>query len=419
MIKLYATATRLAAPALRLMLIRRARRGKEIKSRLPERQGIEPTPRPPGKLLWIHAASVGETVSVLPVLSALPKHLTVLLTTGTVTSAKMLATRLPELGLQDRVLHRFVPLDVPAWAARFLDHWRPNAAAFVESEIWPNLLAAVDARAIPRTLLNARLSPRSFAHWERIPSLAKPLFAGFQNIHAQTQADADRLQSLGAPRAMLLGNLKFAAPILPVDPTTLESLKNTIGTRPTWLAASIHPEEDDAMIAVHKSLAQSHPNLLTILVPRHPERGPTIAAKSHPIPTTLRSQGQSPPQTTGIYIADTIGELGLLYRATGLTCVGKSLHAHGGQNPLEPARLACATAIGPNTENFLDIVATLRDAGALTQIRDTASLTTWLDTMLRNPEHRKSMGEAGRIASQKFADLPTQLANLLTSESQA
>ncbi|MBN8892956.1 MAG: 3-deoxy-D-manno-octulosonic acid transferase, partial [Rhodospirillales bacterium] len=158
---LYAGLTTLASPLLRLMLARRVRRGKEIAARLPERRGIDATPRPPGRLLWLHAASVGETVSVLPVLAALPPDMQVLMTTGTVTSAALLDRRLPELGLQTRVRHRFVPLDVPRWAGRFLDHWRPDAAAFVESEIWPNLLEGCAARGIPLMLVNARLSPRS------------------------------------------------------------------------------------------------------------------------------------------------------------------------------------------------------------------------------------------------------------------
>ena len=164
---LYAAATSLAAPLLRLHLRRRAGRGKEIAARLPEREGIEPTPRPPGRLLWLHAASVGESLSILPLLAALPADLAVLLTTGTVTSAALLATRLPQLGLADRVRHRFVPLDVPAWATRFLDHWQPDAAGFVESEIWPNLLRGCQRRGIPTMLINARLSAGSFARWRR------------------------------------------------------------------------------------------------------------------------------------------------------------------------------------------------------------------------------------------------------------
>src|SRR6185312_4335765 len=172
------------------MLLARLRRGKELPERLPERRGIETTPRPAGRLLWLHAASVGETVSILPVLQALAARapdLTLLLTTGTVTSARLLATRLPELGLERRVQHRFVPLDVPRWVARFLDHWQPDAAGFVESELWPNLLAACTARRIPVMLLNARMSVRSSERWKRVPGLARHVLGSFSRVQAQSE----------------------------------------------------------------------------------------------------------------------------------------------------------------------------------------------------------------------------------------
>ncbi len=212
---LYAGAATLAAPGLRLLLARRVRRGKEVAARLAERRGIAALPRPAGRLLWLHAASVGETVSMLPVLpafAAAAPDASVLLTTGTVTSAELLARRGPE----GRVLHRFAPLDVPRWVRRFLDHWRPDAAAFVESEMWPNLLASCRARGIPMMLVNARLSPRSFPRWRRAGGFARALFGGFARVQAQSAADAERLRALGAHSVTAPGNLKFAAPPLPV-----------------------------------------------------------------------------------------------------------------------------------------------------------------------------------------------------------
>jgi 3-deoxy-D-manno-octulosonic-acid transferase len=410
---LYASATTLARPAFRLMLARRAARGKELTDRLDERRGVEKTARPTGKLLWMHGASVGETVSVLPVLAALDAL--VLMTTGTVTSAALLSRRLPELGLAHRVMHRFVPLDVPAWTTRFLDHWRPDAAAFVESEIWPNLITGCTTRAIPLMLVNARLSERSLSHWRLAPSLARRLFGAFAMMQAQSAADADRVRALGGPASDLTGNLKFAAPPLPVDASELERLRRLTAGRPIWLCASTHPGEEPIVLGVHAMLAARHPGLLTIIAPRHPERGPAIAAQVRGIPAARRSQGADPPGEAGIWIADTLGEYGLFYRLAGIAFVGRSLVERGGQNPLEPARLGCAVAVGPNVHNFADPVAALEQAGALARVEDKETLAAWAEAVLTDPHHRDAMAKAGIAASNRYAELPGQVAGLLTN----
>ncbi len=414
--RLYAGAATLAAPALRLMLRRRLRAGREIATRLRERWGEDGSPRPDGRLLWLHAASVGEAVSVLPVLPVLAQQapeLTVLLTTGTVTSAELLARRLPELGLERRVLHRFVPLDVPAWAARFLAHWRPDAAGFVELEIWPNLIAACAARAVPMVLLNARLSARSHARWRRAGRFGRAQFAAFARVLAQSPADAQRLAALGARHVTAPGNLKFAAAALPADPAEVERLRAALAGRPVWLAASTHPGEEALLLAAHDRLAATHDRLLTVFAPRHPGRGPEVARLAGSRAVTRRAAGDGPPAGSGIWVADTLGELGLLYRVAGLAFIGGSLVAHGGQNPLEASRLGCAVATGPHTGNFSEIVATLRDAGALAQVADAAALAGWLDKMLRDPAARVAMGDAGIAASRRHADLPRQVAAAL------
>ena len=395
---LWATAATLAAPALRLFLRHRVTRGKELPDRLGERRGIDPTPRPPGHLIWLHAASVGETISLLPVLSALAARapeVTVLLTNGTVTSAHLLARRLPELGLDRHVLHRFVPLDVPAWAARFLDRWRPDAAGFVESELWPNILAACRARAIPTMLINARLSARSAAAWARVPAVARSVLGGFALIHARGEEDAARLLALGAGSVTVLGDLKRAAPVLPADPDALREFTARLAGRSVWLAASTHPGEETLIRAVHDALRPAFPGLLTIIAPRHPERGPALATL---LDAPRRGLGQMPPDE-GIWIADTLGEMGLWYRLCGSAFVGRSLiPPGGGQNPLEPARLGVAIACGPHTGNFTEPVALLRDARGLEVVPDVAALTRFMDTMLRDPEARRRMGERARAA---------------------
>jgi 3-deoxy-D-manno-octulosonic-acid transferase len=412
----YAGAATLAAPALRLMLWRRLARGKEIAGRLPERRGIDPTPRPPGRLLWLHAASVGEAASLLPVLQELTARapaLTVLLTTGTATSAALLSQRLPELGLDRRVLHRFVPLDVPAWAERFLAHWRPDAAGFLESEIWPNLIAACRRHGVQLMLVNARLSPLSALRWRRLPKLAHAVLGGFCLVQAQSVADAERLAALGAPPAALVGNLKFAAAPLPVEQAELDRLRALLHGRPVWLAASTHPGEEAVAAEVHAALAARHPGLLTIVVPRHPERGAEIAAAFPGVPVARRGLGADPPAAAGVWIADTLGELGLFYRLSGLAFVGGSLVALGGQNPLEAARLGSAVAVGPHVFNCADAVAALEAAGALTRVAGAAALAVWVDALLRDPARCRAMGQAGVRAANGVGELPRRVAGLL------
>lgn len=406
----WVAATNILAPGLRLLLRRRAARGKEIASRLNERYGIDTTPRPPGTLIWLHAASLGETMSILPVLSALPPDVQALITTGTVTSAALLDQRLPELGLAGRMRHRFVPLDVRAWVERFLDHWQPNVAGFVESELWPNLLAGCAARKIPTMLINARMSSRSFSAWSRFPTIARSVLGDFADVQARSQPDAERLRALGAPNVTAPGDLKFAADPLPVDIAELDRLRHLLAGRPVWVAASTHPGEDEIILAAHRLLATEHPDLLTILIPRHAERGADIAALAGGLAVARRALGQS-PATENIWIADTMGELGLFYRLAPIVFVGRSLIAPGGgQNPLEPARLGCAVAVGPLTANFASLNAILEAAGALARVADAAELAVWVSCLLADPTARAAMGARGAEASARHAALPAEIA---------
>ncbi len=412
---LWAAGATVAAPSLRLMLLLRLRRGKELPGRLAERRGVERLPRPAGRLIWLHAASVGETMSILPVLPALANAtpgITILLTTGTVTSATLLARHLgpePAYG----VLHRFVPLDVPAWVARFLDHWRPDVAGFVESELWPNVLAACRARGIPVMLVNGRMSDRSLARWRRAPGLARHVIGGVARVQARSETDAARLRELGCRCVAAPGDLKLAAPPLPVDQTELDRLGELLAGRPLWLAASTHPGEETLILAAHRRLAAGHPGLLTIIAPRHPERGGAIAEEAGGVAVARRSLGEGPPME-GVWIVDTLGELGLWYRLSGIVFVGRSLVAPGGgQNPLEPARLGCAIAVGPSVGNFTDHVGILRAAGALAVVQDVAELTRWVDALLHDPVRRQAMGEAAAASLEHHGDLPRRTAAAL------
>ncbi len=406
----------LAAPVLPLWLRLRCRRGKELAGRLAERRGCG-IARPSGPLLWLHAASIGETLSLLPVLDALARRapaLSILLTTGTVTSAALLERRLPP-ALRPRVIHRFVPLDVPSWVGRFLDGWRPDAAGMVESELWPNLLRAAHARRLPLALINGRLSARSAARWRLAPALGRELMAAFTLILAQSPADAARFAALGARAVSAPGNLKEAAPPLPADPAALATLQAAIGHRPVLLGAQTHPGEEAMLIEAHRQLAGEFPGLLTILAPRHPERGAAIVAEAGGLSACRRSTGALPGPGTELYIADTLGELGILYRLAGVALVGGSLVPHGGQNPLEPARLGCPILLGPHTANFADIVARLLAAGAARLVRpaEAAALAAAIRAVLSNPDHGRNLADAAAVAIASADALPDEVAEAL------
>jgi len=388
---LYRLLTTLGGPLIRTYLQRRLARGKEDPVRFEERMGKAGLPRPTGKLVWLHAASVGEAVSMLPVVEALQKRpdLTVLVTTGTVTSAAMMKGRLPE-----GAIHQFVPVDRVAWVRRFLDHWQPDLALWMESEFWPNLLVETAKRKIPLVLLNGRISARSFRRWLKMRGFIGKLLSCFVLCLGQTEEDARRLATLGAAKTACLGNLKFAAPALPADEAALTALLDELGGRPRWLAASTHAGEEAVAARVHQALGI--PNFVTLIVPRHPDRGAEIAAELEAIglKPTRRSLGQP---VGDIHIADTMGELGLFYRAASLVFVGKSLIGEGGQNPLEPARLGASVLFGPHMGNFADIAHRMQEAGAAIQVATEGDLVAALNQRLAEPALVAAEGDRAKL----------------------
>jgi len=415
---LWALIASLLAPLLPFYLQRRVAKGKEIAERLPERQG-HGAARPPGRLIWCHAASNGETLSLLPLMEALAKQdqaLSFLVTTGTVTSARLLEQRLPP-ELVPRTQHRFLPLDVPRWVARFLEGWRPDLAVIVESELWPNMLAAADRQGVPLALINARMSARSARGWGWVPGFARALLGRFALILAQTEADAARFATLAERPVPCWGNLKYAAPPLPADPAELARLTLAWEGRPVWLAASTHPGEDEIILAAHRLLAPDHPGLLTVIVPRHPQRGPDIAALAADLPVARRGAGQEAGQGVAVYVADTLGELGLFYRLARVALIGGSLVPHGGQNPLEAARLGCPIITGPHHFNFGEIITRLSAAHALVETPDgpgaAQALAATLSRLLADPAAGQAMAGAAEALAQDQAGLPGRIATSL------
>jgi 3-deoxy-D-manno-octulosonic-acid transferase len=396
----YRLATRAVGPAVPYLLSRRLNRGKEDSARLEERRGVASVARPGGVLVWIHAASVGESLSVLPLIEGLLAARTglhVLITTGTVTSARLMQERLPQ-----GAIHQYVPLDHPDYCARFLAHWRPDLGVWVESEFWPNLITATHENGTPLALINARITERSFQGWQRFPATIRDLLTRFSVVMAQDQASAARLAALGASPVETPGNIKHDAAPLTADETELRALRAAIGVRPVWLATNTHEGEEAVATEVHGLLAVAHPGLLTLIVPRHPARGEAIAAglRKRGLSIAQRATGDAIEPETDIYLADTLGELGLFYRLADIVFIGGTLVPTGGHNPFEPARLRSALIAGPSDFNFAEAFAQFAEGDALIRIADASQLAEAVAALLDDTVTRdRRAADAERIVS--------------------
>ncbi|WP_341990249.1 3-deoxy-D-manno-octulosonic acid transferase [Azorhizobium sp. AG788] len=388
-----AAAATLLAPA---WLNYRISKGKEDPARIGERRGFTKVERPRGPMIWVHGASVGEIVSVLPLVERLMgRGFAILLTSGTLTSSRIAARRAPR-----GVIHQFVPLDAPAFVRRFLDHWKPDLALLAESELWPNLMTELDRRGTSVVLVNGRLSLRSSERWKRLPKSARALLSRVDLCLAQTQDDGARFKALGAPRVEVVGNLKFDVPAPPADGATLARLQTAIAYRPVLLGASTHPGEDEVLIEAHKQLRNELPDLLTIIAPRHPERGADVHALAQGAGLTAvqRSRAPLPPADTDIYVADTIGELGLFYRLAGVAFLGGSLVRHGGQNPIEAAKIGTVVLHGPHIWNFGAVYGRLDAERGAIPVADAADIARFAFASLTDPEFQEDTAHAARRA---------------------
>jgi 3-deoxy-D-manno-octulosonic-acid transferase len=392
LLRLYRTGVSVLEPAAAGLLLWRERKGKEDPTRLRERRGWASEDRPEGHLAWLHGASVGETLSLMPVVEQLlQRGLEVLVTSGTRTSAEVIARRMPP-----GAMHQFVPLDVPRYVRRFLDYWQPDLVLFAESEIWPNMITDLERRRIPLILVNGRLSERSYLRWSKLPQVARAIFARFALCIAQSADDADRLARLGAPRVSVAGNLKFDAAPPPSDPRALAALSGLVAGRPMWMAASTHPGEEELIADAHRALEARFPHLLTIIVPRHPERGYDAVeiARQAELRCALRSIGEQPDRETDVYVADTIGELGLFYRLSPLVFMGGSLVPRGGQNPIEPAKLGSAILHGPHVHNFTEVYSAIDRAGGALPVPDGPTLVRAVTELLKDPRLIRQMARS-------------------------
>jgi 3-deoxy-D-manno-octulosonic-acid transferase len=340
----------------------------------------------------MHGASVGEMLAIIPLVDRIrARGFNVLVTSGTVTSAELAGRWLPA-----GAIHQFVPLDAPRFMTRFLDHWRPGLALIAEADLWPNMIMECAARGVPLILVNGRLSERSYSRWRKAPAMIAAMLERFDLCLAQSAHDAERYTELGAPRVGLTGNLKLDVPAPPADAAKLAAVRDAVDGRPLIVAASTHPGEEAAVIDAHRRLRQSFPGLLTVVVPRHPERGAGIIdiADVAGLPAVMRSRGYLPDGGIEIYVADTIGELGLMYRLAQIVFMGGSLVRHGGQNPIEAAKLGAAILHGPHVWNFADIYAALDEARGAEEVADAGKLTVRIGALLTDAALRETVAEA-------------------------
>jgi 3-deoxy-D-manno-octulosonic-acid transferase len=396
------------APAL---IKRRLKLGKEDPARVGERRGVSRDVRPLGPLVWIHGASVGEVLAAAALIEKLRAlNIRILLTSGTVTSAAIVAKRFPA-----DIIHQYVPYDSPLYVARFLDHWRPSLALFIESDLWPNLILSSAARRLPMVLINGRMSHRSFPRWRRVAGTISALLGRFDICLAQSRADAERFAALGSRNVITTGNLKLDVPAPPTDPARLERLMSVTRGRPIIVAASTHPGEEEILTEAHRTLAGIFPSLLSVIVPRHPHRGEAIARAiaAAGLHAGLRSREELPTATTDIYVADTMGELGLFYRLAPIVFMGGSLVEHGGQNPIEAIKLGASIVHGPHVFNFSDVYEALDSSGGARQADTQEALVKQIGKLLADPAARElSVAASERVVEQLGGALDRTLAAL-------
>lgn len=397
----------LGKPLIMAVLNQRLKNGKEDPERIKERFGQTTYPRPDGPLMWVHVASVGEAQSMLPVIALFlnsQENAHVMVTSITRTSAELLSKRLPQ-----RAFHQYLPVDRPKWVKRFLDYWHPDLILWAESELWPTLLGEINERRIPTALLNARMSAKSFKNWSRLPSLATKILSAFTVILTQTDTDTESYTKLGGRNVMTLGNIKYAAAPLPFNTDDLSALQHATQGRNIWLYASTHNGEEEIAARIHRALKKSIPDLLTIIIPRHPERRDTIREEITTIYPDLNLTQRTdkkilPTHGTDIYLAATLGELGLFYRLSPLSVIGRSLSKDGGggHNPLEAAQIKSAVIHGNHVQNLADIFTPMDAVGAAVSVKNADELLETIEFYLKNPANRDDLAEkAYRFAKEQ------------------
>lgn len=394
--QLYRILSVLLFPFIEIYLFWRVYKKKEDKMRLRERFGKPTQPRPQGDLIWIHAVSVGETNSALIFVDELFKKFpqsAVLFTTTTLTSASIIQSKISSF--KGKVIHQFLPIDSLFCVRDFLQYWQPSKVFFIESEIWPNLIFEARALGAKIFLINARMSEKSTRHWLHAKSFGLKIFDQFDAIFAQSKEDQKRFTNLTENEVFCYGNLKSQARDLVFNEDEIALLKNQIGDRKFWLAVSTHKGEEEIILKTHRNLKGYFPDILTILIPRHPNRCEEIKSLFDGIKFAQRSKNQKITDTTEIYLADTLGELGNFYQLADFVFLGGSLLPIGGHNPFEPIKSKCAVISGPHVFNFQEIYEHLKAHKACVFVNAAEDLTRRIADFLSDPNKPKALAALG------------------------
>jgi 3-deoxy-D-manno-octulosonic-acid transferase len=393
-------------PFIIAYLLFRLIKGKEDKQRFFERLGVSGTSRPKGNIIWFHCASVGEANSVFPLIEEIEekyKNLNFLITTGTVSSAKTVHRKIES---KTNLIHQYIPVDSYICVKLFLLKWRPKLAIYVESELWPNLIRSTANSGCDVILVNAKISDNSFRKWQKFEKIISTIASSVSSVIAQTESDKHKFEKLGFQNVTLLDSLKYAANKLPNNASELGKLVLQIGSRKTFLTASTSDNEEEIIIKAHKNLQKEFPNLLTLIAPRHPERVNEISdiCKRNNLRFSIRSRNQNVHENTQIYICDTLGELGILYRACGVIFIGGSLNERGGQNPIEPANLNCTIISGNKVKNFKSIYNEFKNRNAVKIVSDQEELEKELSILLVDRNKRKEISNNAKelVESKKY-----------------
>ena len=395
----YLLLARAMTPVWRWALQRRLQRGKETAQSLAQKWVLEPLPRPQGPLVWGHAVGVGEAMALAGLFAQMGQlwpQANFLITT----TARTSGDALHQTGLPPRCLHQFAPVDTPKTVARFLEHWQPALAIWCEMDLWPALLDATAQRGIPRVLVNARLDAEGLAkrRWGRW--IYQALLPGFSTLWAQNEATREGLMALGARASQVLvtGTLKAVSPPLACDPVQWHDWQKTLGTRPVWLLASSHPGEEQLALQVHELLRRQHPRALLLIAPRAPARGAEVL-RCCPSGTLLRTtSSQRPMDSDAVYVANTLGEMGLWFRLAPVAMVGGSWAPVGGHNPHEPLALGCRVVHGPHVQNFAESYAELDAQGLSHLALDAAAIAHAVLAVWAQPSPAPTQPPSNKLA---------------------
>ncbi len=394
-LKIYFFITKYLESLFFLLLRYRLIKGKEDKKRFLERRGITSLSRPLGYLIWFNAASVGEALSILNLIENLGKNkkeIKFLITTTTISSSLILMKMMPR-----NCVHQFSPIDTFSATKNFLDHWKPDLAIFVESEFWPRLIFDIKKRDIPLGLINGRMEKKTFENWLRIKTTSKQILEKFDFVYAHDHLTAKRLLSLGITKKILLGIISSKEQAIPLTYNSNEyyKFKKLFKDKKIWVAASTHEGEEEIIINAQEKLHSIDKNFLLILIPRHPNKAKQLYRKQSNVDLIkIRSKGHKITDKTSIYLADTLGELGLWYKLCKIVFLGGSLVRIGGHNPYEPCRFGNAIITGPYVYNFQKAFDQLYDVGAMIYVKSIQELVENIEILSRN-DNAKLIGQKG------------------------